>query len=135
KSFLKVWTNQWLEKWRERVTLCQKMPQFSLSHVKAKKKAKKIFEHLKQAQEMKDMAIQKLINNGEVCMAELIAENLIIEEMAARLKFEDKDTNNKKTVFDPWDIMKEVMPRVTQIAERKTPLIHLKLMMDAQPPK
>jgi hypothetical protein len=128
-AFLKVWTCQWIEKWRERVTLCQKMPQFSLSHVKAKKKATRIFKHMQHAKEMLEMGVQKLINNGEVCMAGLIAENLIIEEIAARLKV-NEETPSENTSLDSWDIMQEVLPRVKQITERKTPLIHLKIMMD-----
>ena len=79
KSFLKVWTKQWLEKWRERVTFCQKMPHFSLEHLKTKRKATKIFKQMENGQDLKKLVVQKLINNGELCMAELIAENLIIE--------------------------------------------------------
>ena len=130
KAFLKVWTNHWVEKWRVRVTLCQKIPQFSLAYVKAKKKATKIFKRMEQAEEMKSMVVQKLINNGEVCMADLIAENLIIEEIAARLKMNGENSPTDKTVLEPWDVMQEVLPRVKRLTERKTPLIHLKIMMD-----
>lgn len=130
KSFLKVWTKQWLEKWRERVTLCQKMPQFSLAHLKTKRKAKKIFKRMEKGQELKKLVMQKLINNGEVCMADLIAESLIIEEIAYRLKMNGRKTPTDKATLEPWQILQEVLPRVKRLTERKTPLIHLKLMMD-----
>jgi hypothetical protein len=130
REFLKVWTKQWLEKWRERVTLCRQTPQFSLRHLKTKKKAMKLFKRMNQGQELKKMVVQKLINEGEVCMAELIAENLIIEEIAYQLNMNGGKTPTDKTTLEPWRILQEVQPRVKRLRERKTPLIHLKLMMD-----
>ena len=130
KAFLKVWTTQWLEKWRERVTLCQKMPHFSLEHLKTKRKAKKIFKRMENGQELKKLVEQKLINEGEVCMAELIAENLIIEEIAYRLKMNSGKTPTDKIALEPWSILQAVLPRVKRLTERRIPLIHLKLMMD-----
>lgn len=130
KEFLKIWTKQWLEKWRERVTLCQKMPHFSLAHLKIKRKAMKIFERMEEGQELKKLVVQKLINKGEMCMAELIAENLVIEEIAYRLNMNGGKTPNDKITLEPWHILQEVLPRVKRLTERKTPLIHLRLMMD-----
>lgn len=130
KEFLKVWTKQWLEKWRERVTLCQKMPRFSLAHLKTKRKAKKIFKRMEEGQELKKLVVQKLINEGEVCMPELIAENLIIEEIAYRLRMNKGKAPADKITLEPWHILQQVLPRVKRLTERKTPLIHLKLMMD-----
>jgi len=74
--------------------------------------------------------VQKLINEGEVCMAELIAENLIIEEIAYRLNMNGGKTPTDKITLEPWHILQEVLPRVKRLTERKIPLIHLKLMMD-----
>ena len=128
KAFLKIWTKQWLEKWRERVTLCQRMPQFSLEHLKIKTKAKKIFKRMENGQELKKLIVQKLINEGEVCMAELIAENLIIEEIAYRLKMNGGKTPTDKITLEPWHLLQEVLPGVKRLTERKTPLIHLRLM-------
>jgi hypothetical protein len=130
KAFLKIWTQQWLEKWRERVTFCQKMPQFSLEHLKIKKKAAKIFKLMKNGQELKKMVVQRLITHCEVCMPELIAENLIIEEIAFRLKMNGGKKQKNKILLDPWSILQEVSPRVKSLAEKKTPLIHLKIMSD-----
>jgi len=130
KEFLKIWTKQWLEKWRERVTLCQKMPTFSMEYAKRKKRAKKIFERMEESQELKKLVVQKLINEGEVCMAELIAENLIIEEIACSLRMNKGKASADKITLEPWHILQQVLPRVKMLTERKIPLIHLKLMMD-----
>jgi hypothetical protein len=130
KAFLKYWTKQWLEKWRERVTLCQKTPQLSLQYLKTKKKAKKLFKRMKEGPELKKMVIQRLINKGEVCMADLIAESLIIEEIAFRLRLNGGKMKDKKAVLDPLGILQQVSLRVKSLTERKTPIIHLKLLTD-----
>ena len=130
KSFLKVWTTRWLKKWRERVTLCQKIPQISLAHIKIKNRAIKVFKQMEKEKELKRLVVQKLINKGEVCMVNLIAENLIIEEIAQRLKANDKKEPTNWTTLDPLEIFQEVVPRINRLAERKIPIIHLKLMMD-----
>ena len=85
---------------------------------------------MKEGQELKKMVMQKLINEGEVCMAELIAENLIIEEIAYRLNINGGKTPTDKSTLEPWHILQQVLPRVKRLRTRKTPLIHLKLMMD-----
>ena len=128
KAFLKVWTSQWLEKWRERVTLCQKMPTFSLKYAKRKKKAKEILEQMEEGKELKKWVVQKLINQGEVCMPELIAENLVIEQIASRLKTKNSKAS-AKTEVEPWQILQDVLPNVNILAKKKTPLIHMKVMI------
>lgn len=131
KEFLKVWTKQWLEKWRERVTLYQKTPTFSLKHIKRKNRAKKIFEQIENGKELKKLVVQKLINQGEVCMPELIAENLIIEQIVHRLKMRKEKASTIKTTMKPWQILNDVLPQVNSLAKKKTPLIHMKLMIDS----
>ena len=130
KSFLKVWTTRWLKKWRERVTLCQKIPQISLAHIKIKNRATKVFKQMEKEKELKRLVIQKLINKGEVCMVNLIAENLIIEEIAQRLKANDKNEPTNWTTLNPLEIFQEVVPRINKLTERKIPIIHLRLMID-----
>ena len=131
QTFLKIWTKKWLEKWRERVTLCQKMPYFSLEHLKAKKKAKKIFKRIKKGPELKKMIIKRLINKGEICMVDLIAENLIIEEIAFRLRMNSRKIPADKIILDPWHILQAVSPRIKRLVKRKTPLVHLQLLTDS----
>jgi hypothetical protein len=130
KAFLKVWTKQWLEKWRERVTLCQNMPLFSLKQVKRKNRATKILERMEDGEELKGWVVQKLINQGEVCMPELIAENLVIEQIAYHLKTRKNKTAASKTAMEPWQILQDVLLQVNSLAKSKMPLIHMKLMID-----
>ena len=130
QSFIKIWTRQWLEKWRQRVTLCQQMPQISLSFLKIKNKAAKMFKQMEKQEELKKLVTQKLIKKGEICMTELIAENLIVEEIAHRLKTNKGINSLDKAILDPWSIFQQILPKVNRLTERKTPIIHLKLMID-----
>lgn len=132
KSFLKVWTQQWLGKWRERVTFCQKMPQFSLEHVQLRKEATKQYKSMEHGKELKKMIVQKLIKNGEVCMAELIADNLIIEEMTGRMRLNKRMVPEDKITMEPYDLFQNVSPQVKKLTKRKIPLIRLKLMTEPQ---
>lgn len=130
KEFLKIWTKQWLDKWRERVTFSQQESRFSLAYAKTKREATKLFNLMENGQELKEMVVQKLINSGEVCMADLIAENLIIEEITQQLNTQHENKPATKDVLDPLQILQQVLPRVKSLTEKKTPIIHLKLMMD-----
>jgi hypothetical protein len=130
KAFLEVWTKQWLEKWRERVTLCQQMPTFSLRQAKRKKRATKILERMEEGQELKRWVVQKLISQGEICMPELIAENLVIEQIACCLRTRNGKASASKTdAMKPWQILQEVLPNVDSLAKKKMPLIHMKVMI------
>jgi hypothetical protein len=62
-------------------------------------------------------------------MAEMLAENLVVEEIAHRLRINSGKTSDK-TAMDPLSIFQAVLPRVKRLAERRVPLIHLKLMTD-----
>ena len=124
KAFLKVWTSRWLEKWRERVTLFQKMPRISKRRLRSLRKTKKIYNGMKKRQELKRMVVQKLVNQGEVCMARLIAETLIIEEIAHQL-----NRYGGKTVLNPAEILQGLITKVETLPNRKSPIIYLKIMI------
>lgn len=85
---------------------------------------------MENGQELQKLVEQKLINQGEVCMAEMIAENLIIDEIAHRLNMNGGKMPTNKIVLEPWNILQAVLPRIKSLTERRIPLIHLKLMTD-----
>ena len=89
-----------------------------------------IRDSMKDGPELKKMIVQRLINKGEVCMADLIAESLIVEEIAFRLRMNGGQMPPDKAVLEPLDILQQVSARVKSLTERKTPIIHLKLLSD-----
>jgi hypothetical protein len=110
KAFLKIWTGQWLEKWRERVSLFQNKPKFSKRYLESVRKAKKMYAEMEKRQELKRLIVQKLVNQGEVCMAELIAESLIIEEIAHQLNNNSRKASMKKNMLNRSRPFKESYP-------------------------
>jgi hypothetical protein len=108
------------------------MPRFSLQHIKTKQKATKLLKQMEDGKELKKFIVQKLISQGEVCMPELIAENLIIEQITFKLKSTEGNAQADKNAFKPWQIFCDVLPQVKSLAKRKTPIIHMKLMTDRQ---
>jgi hypothetical protein len=129
KAFLKVWTGRWLEKWRERVTLFQKMPRISKRHLRSLRKAKKVYRGMKKRLELKRMVVEKLVNQGEVCMAGLIAETLIIEEIAHQLNRYGGKTSMKTLGLNPAEILQGIITKVENLPNRKSPIIYLKIMI------
>ena len=85
---------------------------------------------MKDGPELKKMIVQRLINKGEICMADLIAESLIVEEIAFRIRANGKKMPYESKVLEPLDILQQVSGRIRSLAERKTPIIHLKLLSD-----
>lgn len=129
KAFLKVWTSQWLEKWRERVTLSQKMLKISKRRLRNLRKAKRVYNEMRERQELKKLVVQKLVDQGEVCRANRIAENLITKEIADQLNRCGKK-NPVRIVLNPTEILHGVYTKVKKLADKKTPLLHLKIIKD-----
>ncbi|NIR87922.1 hypothetical protein GWO13_10385 [Candidatus Bathyarchaeota archaeon] len=132
KAFLKVWISRWLEKWKERVRLFQKTPKFSKRHIGRVRKAKKIYKGMGKSarRELKRLVVKKLVNQGEVCMAELIAKNLIIEEIANQLNRNSGKKSTKEISLNPAEVLQGLLVRIKTLAERKIPLIYLKIKLD-----
>jgi len=82
-----------------------------------------------EGKELKKWVVQKLINQGEICMPELIADNLVIEQIAYRLKTRKGDDPASKAAMKPWQILQDVLPNVNVLAKKKMPLIHMKVMI------
>jgi len=123
--FLKSWVSVWLEKWRERVRLLHTKPKLPPSVMKRFKQAKKIYQKSEFKRELKNLLTKKLIRHGEICMTIFIAENLIIEEIARRLRNERLDSNNTK--LDPIDIYNTLSRRIFGLSKEKGPLVYLRI--------
>ena len=71
------------------------------------------------------MAVRKLVDQGEICMVDFIAENLIIEEIAKRLRKTDK--NIPPAALDPLSIYNAVSNRIARLPKEKGPLVYLNI--------
>ncbi|MCD6594010.1 hypothetical protein J7L00_08040 [Candidatus Bathyarchaeota archaeon] len=125
RVFVKSWVTIWLGKWRERVKLLHTKPKLPPSVEKRIKEAKRIYRRLEFRKELKNLITRKLISQGEICMAGFIAENLIIEEIARRLRNPNVDPKNLR--LDPIDIYNALSRRVLEIQRERGPLIYLRI--------
>lgn len=125
RTFLSVWLERWLEKWRERVKILPKMPKVPPKHAKLLEKAKKLYREMDHAYELKEMVIRKLIEQGEICMTGFIAENMIVNEIAKRLRRWGGDLEAPS--IDPLDILNSLIPRIKRLPKERGPLLFLKV--------
>ncbi len=118
------WADMWLKKWRERVKILSTKFEEPRDHVERVKRARKIFQEMDWRNELRKMIIKKLIEHGEICMTEFIADNLIIEEIARRLQRAD---NNSIIALDPLSIYNAVSSRIVRLSKEKGPLVYLSI--------
>ena len=130
KAFLKIWVNQWLAKWRKRVTLFNRTPALSKRHRGRRQKAKRIYGEMEKKDELKRIVVQKLVTEGEVCMPKLIAESLIIEEITKRLTRRNEKSSTKTEELSAMKILQGLLSKIKTLDERKKPFIHVKFLQD-----
>ncbi len=122
--FLSLWLDRWLEKWRERVRILHKKPKIPKFSLDRANKSMRVYRKMDRAVELKDTLIRKLINQGEICMTEQIAENLIVEEIS---KFIPKEDEEPETNLNPLDILNNLIPRISRLPMEKGPLVYLRV--------
>ncbi len=127
RVFLNFWAGRWIEKWRERVTVLSTRPELPPNLQERIKKAKMTYRGMGRRKELKRMVTQKLILQGEVCMPEVIAENLIVEEIAKRSR--EISEESKPAMMDPLDIFNSLSQRISKLPQEKRPLIYLNVKL------
>jgi hypothetical protein len=124
EAFLTVWSGIWLKKWKQRSNLLigKQKNQNELSKApEADPKAESLWTKLECREEMIGIVTSSLIKNAEICGTRIIAENLLKVEIRKNVNI---DINNKEQVFA---ILNNALRRVHEIAQRKGPLISIKI--------
>ncbi len=128
RIFLRFWVEMWLGKWQERVQILSSKPRVPPSCVEKMKRARKIYRDLDHRKDLKRMVTQKLSCHREICMTDLIAENLIVEEIAKRMGNTSENPDHDKLVYlNLIDILNSVSSRISRISKEKGPLIYLNI--------
>jgi len=125
RSFLSFWAGCWLEKWRERVGILPTKPKLPTRILETLREAKRIYRAMEYGKELKKMVIQKLVREGEICMAETIAEHLIIQEIAGRIQ--NVDVDSKREDVDALDIFNCLSYRISALPKERGPLVYLNM--------
>ena len=88
-SFLTVWTGIWVKKWKERVKLVIGNKQTETS--KAPEKSELTWQTNQFKEELIDALITTLLNNGEICGTEIMAQHILKQELSkSDVNFDDK---------------------------------------------
>jgi len=125
--FFNFWLNQWLEKWRERVKILSKKIKIPQDQMEQIVRAERLYRQMKHKIELKRMIIRKLINQGEICMTEVIAKNLIIGEIAKCIQVYNKEPN--LVTLDAFKILNRLSIRISKLPKEKGPLVYLNIGM------
>jgi hypothetical protein len=123
RFLLRFWVNQWFEKWRERVKIFATKPKMPPQYLDRIKKARRLYHEMENGKELKMMIIRKLVRQGETCMSEVIAQNLILEEIVKRIQ--TTDANPKNVMLDPMDILNDLSYTISRLPKERGPLIYL----------
>lgn len=123
KVSISFWADSWLKKWRERVRILSTKFEEPKEHAERIKKARKLYQEMDWKNEIRRMIIKKLIEHGEICMVEFIADNLVVEEIARHLQ----SANNKLIALDPLRIYDAVSSRIARLSKERGPLVYLSI--------
>lgn len=118
ESFLTIWTAIWMKKWQERVKLFignQNRNEFNELY-KTLDKAGPIWQTLDCKEELIDIAESTLINNGEICGTQILAEYALKVELA-------KNNLNLTDKAQALTFLNNVMNRAHEIAKTSGPLM------------
>ncbi len=122
ESFLTIWTAKWMKKWQERIKLlignnC-KNELFQLQQILAK--VGPMWQKLEFKQELIDIVVSTLINNGEICASDILAEHAVKLELA----------NNNLNIADKAQaliFLNKVMRRANDMAKNSGPLMFIEV--------
>jgi hypothetical protein len=123
EPFLTIWTSMWVRKWQERVKLLigqrSKDERSKLSETLAK--AAPAWQTLDCKQELIDIVESTLINNGEICGTQNLAEHAIKTELAKNTNLNITDKTQAMT------FLSNVLHRAHEFATTTGPLLFVEV--------
>ncbi|MEM2969395.1 MAG: hypothetical protein QXR63_00490 [Candidatus Bathyarchaeia archaeon] len=125
KSLVKCWVSLWVAKWNERVQVLATAPKLPPEIQRRIDSAKNMLKNTEYKKELKQLVMQKLLSQGEVCMVSFIAEQLITEEIA---KYSTKpNLANEITEKSLIDIFNSLSMKISRLPREKGPLVYLSI--------
>jgi len=124
-EFLRIWSGLWMNKWGKRVKLLignEGSSQWSKVNRKLKS-SEVLWKQLARREEMKDMLVESLIRNGEICGTTIMAENLLKLELESS-KEQDKWKSEQERVLG---IVNVTLRKARQLSYSKGPLIFVRI--------
>ncbi len=123
-EFLRIWSGLWMEKWSKRVKLLignEGSSQWSKVNKKLKS-SEAAWRKLPKREEMKDILVESLIRNGEICGTSIMAENLL------KLELGTSETNHWRNDQERiLDVVNVTLRKARQLSYSKGPLIFVRI--------
>jgi len=125
-KFVSVWSGLWIKKWNERVKLLiGDEGSFQWSKVNRQlNNAEPLWRQIKKRGEMKDIVVESLIRNGEICGTSIMAENLLKLELGSN---EEKHTLSSSEPERLLNVVNTTLRKARQLSYSKGPLIFVKI--------
>lgn len=124
-EFVGIWAGLWIKKWNERVKLLignDASPQWSKVN-KQLKNADSLWRQLKSRRGVKDVLVESLVRNGEICGTSIMAENLLKLELGACEKKQGWRSEQEKLL----NVLNTTLRKARQLSHSKGPLIFVKI--------
>jgi hypothetical protein len=124
-QFVSIWAGLWIKKWNERVKLLignDASPQWSRVN-KRLRDADLSWRQLRGRREVKDVLIQSLIRNGEICGTSIMAENLLKLELGAQKEKHEWQNEQERLL----NLVNTTLRKARQLSHSKGPLIFVKI--------
>jgi len=124
-KFVSVWSGLWIRKWNERVKLLigtEGTSQWSKVS-KRLQDADSLWRQLKRRGEMKDLLVESLIRNGEICGTSIMAENLLKLELGDNEEKHSWNSEEEKVL----NLVNITLRKARQMSYSKGPLIFVKI--------
>jgi hypothetical protein len=125
RFFLNCWASLWVTKWKERVEVLLNAPKPLPEVLKRIRDTRILLQNVKYRKELKQLVMQKLLSQGEICVVSFIAEHLIVEEIDTRsIGLNSPQDINK---ISPLDILSTISSRISQLSTERGPLVYLSI--------
>lgn len=124
-QFVNIWAGLWIKKWSERVKLLignDGTPQWSRVN-KRLNDAELSWRQLQRRGEMKDILVESLIKNGEICGTSIMAENLLKLELGTC----EENPSYKNEQEKLLNLVNTTLRKAREMSYSRGPLIFVKV--------
>lgn len=125
EEFVDIWAGIWLKKWNERVKLILEREDLSQWNKTGKllDKADPLWSRLENREEVKDLVIESLIKNGEICGTTILAEDMLKVEIGLSIENNEQMDEDEQIL----NVVNNVLGKVRKVSRRRGPLIFIKV--------
>jgi len=125
QEFVDLWSGIWMRKWEERVrlTLGQEHPLGWSRAEEILRRAGPVWQRLRDRREARDLVIETLIRNGEVCGTSILAEDMLRMELGLCIERGLYAEGNERILA----VVNNVLRKVKKMARSQGPLIFIRL--------